>query len=137
RGSNGRVKPRDRVRAGVEAPRRAAIRCHHSATPLPHPALRRGLGEDASQAGSAVQPDYATFDFRFPRALTPDEVDRVFRLLNDKVRANFIRRVEELPLEQAIATGAVALFDEKYGDLVRVVSFGDWARELCCGTYVV
>ena len=134
--STDRLKPGDRVRAVVDAPRRQAIARHHSATHLLHRALRDVLGEDASQAGSSVQPDYATFDFRFPRALTPDEVDRVFRLLNDKVRANLIRRVEELPLEQAIATGAVALFDEKYGDLVRVVSFGDWARELCGGTHV-
>src|SRR5207247_9292851 len=57
-------------------------------------------------------------------------------LLNEKIRADLVRRVEELPLERAIATGAVALFDEKYGDLVRVVSFGDWARELCGGTHV-
>ena len=134
--STDRLKPGDRVRAVVDAPRRQAIARHHSATHLLHRALRDVLGEDASQAGSSVQPDYATFDFRFPRALTPDEVERVFRLLNDKVRANLIRRVEELPLEQAIATGAVALFDEKYGDLVRVVSFGDWARELCGGTHV-
>jgi alanyl-tRNA synthetase len=63
-------------------------------------------------------------------------MERVSSLLNAKIRANLDRRVEELPLDQAIATGAVALFDEKYGDLVRVVSFGDWARELCGGTHV-
>jgi len=94
------------------------------------------LGEEAVQAGSSVQSDYATFDFRFPRALTADEVDRVSRLLNEKIRADLVRRVEELPLDKAIETGAVALFDEKYGELVRVVSFGDWARELCGGTHV-
>jgi alanyl-tRNA synthetase len=94
------------------------------------------LGDQASQAGSSVQPDYATFDFRFPRALTPDELRRVAGLLNEKIRADLVRRVEVLPLEQAIATGAVALFDEKYGDTVRVVSFGDWSRELCGGTHV-
>jgi len=75
-------------------------------------------------------------DFHFGRALTPDELDRVSRLLNDKVRANLVRRVEILPLAEALATGAVALFDEKYGDTVRVVSFGNWARELCGGTHV-
>jgi alanyl-tRNA synthetase len=88
------------------------------------------------QAGSSVQPDYATFDFRFPRALSAGEVERVSSLLNEKIRENLVRRVEELPLDQAIATGAVALFDEKYGELVRVVSFGNWARELCGGTHV-
>ena len=131
-----RLKPGDRVHAAVDASRRQAVARHHSATHLLHRALRDVLGEQAVQAGSSVQPDYATFDFRFPRALTTDEVDRVSALLNDKIRANLVRRVEVLPLDQAIATGAVALFDEKYGDRVRVVSFGDWARELCGGTHV-
>src|SRR5438445_574219 len=131
-----RLKPGDRVHAVVDAPRRQAVARHHSATHLLHRALRDVLGEEAVQAGSSVQPDYATFDFRFPRALTADEVDRVSRLLNEKIRADLVRRVEELPLDKAIKTGAVALFDEKYGDLVRVVSFGDWARELCGGTHV-
>jgi alanyl-tRNA synthetase len=131
-----RLKAGDRIHAAVDAPRREAIARHHSATHLLHRALRDVLGEQAVQAGSSVQPDYATFDFRFPRALTPGEVDRVSTLLNEKIRANLVRRVEELPLEQAIATGAVALFDEKYGERVRVVSFGDWARELCGGTHV-
>ena len=131
-----RLKAGDRIHAAVDAPRRQAIAAHHSATHLLHRALRDVLGEEAVQAGSSVQPDNATFDFRFPRALTPEEVDRVSALLNEKIRANLIRRVEELPLDEAIATGAVALFDEKYGDRVRVVSFGDWARELCGGTHV-
>ena len=130
------LQPGDRVHAAVDAQRRQAIARHHSATHLLHRALRDVLGEQAVQAGSSVQPDYATFDFRFPRALTPDELERVSALLNEKIRANLVRRVEELPLDQAVATGAVALFDEKYGDLVRVVSFGDWARELCGGTHV-
>ncbi|TMF94923.1 MAG: alanine--tRNA ligase [Chloroflexi bacterium] len=131
-----KLKPGDRVRAAVDQMRRQAIARHHSATHLLHRALRDVLGEEAVQAGSSVQPDYATFDFRFPRALTPEEVDHVSALVNEKIRENLVRRVEELPLEQAIATGAVALFDEKYGEKVRVVSFGDWARELCGGTHV-
>jgi alanyl-tRNA synthetase len=131
-----RLKPGDHVKAAVDARRRLAIARHHSATHLLHRALRDVLGDQAVQAGSSVQPDYATFDFRFPRALTSEEVDRVSSLLNEKIRADLVRRVEELPLDKAIATGAVALFDEKYGELVRVVSFGDWARELCGGTHV-
>ena len=131
-----RLRAGQRVHAEVDGPRRQAIARHHSATHLLHRALRDVLGEQAAQAGSSVQPDYATFDFRFPRALTKDELDRVSSLLNEKIRANLVREVEELPLDKAIATGAVALFDEKYGDLVRVVSFGDWARELCGGTHV-
>ena len=124
------------VRAEVDAPRRQAVARHHSATHLLHRALRDVLGDQALQAGSSVQPEYATFDFRFPRALTKEEVERVSSLLNEKIRANLVRQVEELPLDKAIATGAVALFDEKYGEMVRVVSFGDWARELCGGTHV-
>ena len=131
-----RLTPGHRVHAEVDAGRRQAIARHHSATHLLHRALREVLGEQATQAGSSVQADYATFDFRFPRALTAEEIDRVSSLLNEKIRADLDRRVEELPLDRAIATGAVALFDEKYGDLVRVVSFGDWARELCGGTHV-
>src|SRR5258708_29731209 len=101
-----RLKAGDRVHAAVDAARRQAVARHHSATHLLHRALRDVLGEEASQAGSSVQPDYATFDFRFPRALTAEEVDRVARLLNEKIRADLPRRVEELPLDQAIATGA-------------------------------
>ena len=126
----------DPVRAVVDAGRRQAIARHHSATHLLHRALKDVVGEEAKQAGSSVQPDYATFDFRFPRALEPEELDRVSRRLNQQIRANLIRRVEVLPLAEAMATGAIALFDEKYGEVVRVVSFGDWARELCGGTHV-
>ena len=131
-----RLKPGDRVHAEVDPRRRRAIAVHHSATHLLHRALRDVLGEQASQAGSSVQPDYATFDFKFPRAMSPEELDRVSSVLNEKIRADLVRRVEELPLDKAIATGAVGLFGEKYGDRVRVVSFGDWARELCGGTHV-
>ncbi len=131
-----RLHEGQRVHAEVDRERRTGLATHHSATHLLHKALREVLGEEAKQAGSLVTPDYATFDFRFPRALIADEVQRVFKLLNAKIRADLERRVEELSLDQAMSTGAVALFDEKYGDPVRVVSFGDWARELCGGTHV-
>ncbi|HYM50164.1 MAG TPA: alanine--tRNA ligase [Candidatus Limnocylindrales bacterium] len=127
---------REPVHAEVDRPRRMAVARHHSATHLLHRALRQVLGEEATQAGSAVLPEHATFDFRFPRALTPQELDRVGTLLNDKIREDLPRRVEEMPLQEAVRSGAVALFDEKYGERVRVVSFGDWARELCGGTHV-
>ncbi len=130
------LSPGQRVRASVRKLRRLAIARHHSATHLLHKAVRQTLGEQATQAGSQVLPDYATFDFQFHRALTYDETQAIQRLLNEKIRENLPRRVEEMPLKEAIATGAVALFDEKYGETVRVVSFGDWARELCGGTHV-
>ncbi len=124
------------VTAEVDPPRRAATARHHSATHLLHKALREILGETAVQRGSLVTPDHATFDFSFPRALAPDELLAVERRLNRAVRDNLERTVAELPVAEARATGAMALFDEKYGDVVRVVDFGGWARELCGGTHV-
>ncbi|HEY9289128.1 MAG TPA: alanine--tRNA ligase [Candidatus Dormibacteraeota bacterium] len=132
----GRLRVGDPVRAAVDAGRRQAIARHHSATHLLHRALKDIVGEEAKQAGSSVQAEYATFDFGFPRALERDELDRVSSRLNQQIRANLERRVEQLPLAEAMASGAIALFDEKYGEVVRVVSFGDWARELCGGTHV-
>ena len=132
----GRLPAGTPVHAAVGAPRRAAVAAHHSATHLLHRALKDVLGEEAQQAGSNVLPDSATFDFRYSRALTSDELRRVGHRLNAKIRADLERRVDILPLQEAIASGAVALFDEKYGDRVRVVSFGDWAKELCGGTHV-
>jgi alanyl-tRNA synthetase len=131
-----RLRVGQTVQARVDAQRRRGLAQHHSATHLLHRAIRQLLGEQAAQAGSAVQPDSATFDFRLGRALTADELDQVRRLLNEKIREDLPRRVEMLPLAEAVATGAIALFDEKYGDTVRVVSFGDWSRELCGGTHV-
>jgi alanyl-tRNA synthetase len=125
-----------KVRAQVDRARRADLARHHSATHLLHRALREVLGEQATQAGSALLPAYATFDFRFPRALTQEELLKVESLLNEKIRANLERSVKMMPLKDAVASGAVALFDEKYGDTVRVVSFGKWASELCGGTHV-
>jgi len=136
RGGREGLTPGRQVVAAVDPVRRAAVARHHSATHLLHRALREVLGETATQAGSAVTPDRATFDFQFLRPLRAEELEQVSQLLNDRIRSNLERHVEVLPLEQAIATGAVALFDEKYGDTVRVVSFGDWARELCGGTHV-
>src|SRR5207244_12946081 len=99
-------------------------------------AVRAVLGEEAQQAACLVTPEYATFDFRRPPPLTAEEIQRVCTVLNAKIRADLERRVEELSLDQAMSSGAVALFDEKYGDRVRVVTFGDWARELCGGTHL-
>ena len=131
-----RPSAREPVHAEVDRIRRMATARHHSATHLLHRALRQVLGEAASQAGSAVLPDHATFDFRFPRALSATELEQVGDLLNEKIREDLPRAVDVMTLEEAVASGAVALFDEKYGDRVRVVSFGDWARELCGGTHV-
>jgi alanyl-tRNA synthetase len=124
------------VTAEVDPERRAAIARHHSATHLLHRALRETLGETVVQRGSFVGPDHATFDFSFSRGLTPEETQSVEWRINAAVRDNLVRNVQEMPVAEAQATGAMALFGEKYGELVRVVDFGGWSRELCGGTHV-
>ena len=126
----------DGVAAAVDAPRRAQIARHHSATHLLHKALREVLGDSVVQRGSWVGPDHTTFDFAFHRALTPEELRDVESRVNAAVRHNHDRSVEVLPIATARETGAVALFGEKYGESVRVVDIGGWARELCGGTHV-
>jgi alanyl-tRNA synthetase len=132
----GSLHPGGRVAAAVDPERRAATARHHSATHLLHRALRETLGETAVQRGSFVGPDHATFDFSFSRGLEAGEILAVERRLNQAVRDNLPREVREMPVDEARASGAVALFGEKYGELVRVVSFGGWSRELCGGTHV-
>jgi alanyl-tRNA synthetase len=132
----GTLRRGETVTALVDLERRAAIARHHSATHLLHKALRETLGETVVQRGSFVGPDHATFDFSFPRGLTPEENQSVERRINAAVRDNLVRNVREMPVAEAQATGAMALFGEKYGELVRVVDFGGWSRELCGGTHV-
>jgi len=132
----GTLTPGLRVTARVDAERRAAIARHHSATHLLHRALRLVLGDEVVQRGSWVGPDHTTFDFNFSRALTPAELREVERAVNDAIRRNLERTAEVMPIARARAEGAVMLFDEKYGEEVRVVDFGGWSRELCGGTHV-
>ena len=132
----GRLRPGDRVTAVVDEGRRAATARHHSATHLLHRALREVLGPAAAQRGSWVGPDHTTFDFAFSRALTDGELREVEHLVNSAIRDNLERTATVMPVAEARAAGAVALFGEKYGDQVRVVDFGGWSRELCGGTHV-
>ncbi|MDQ6691679.1 MAG: alanine--tRNA ligase, partial [Candidatus Dormibacteraeota bacterium] len=132
----GRVAKGEALRAEVDAGRRGAVARHHSATHLLHRALRTVLGEMAVQRGSHVGPDHTTFDFTFNRALTDDELRRVTRLINQQVRAALPYEESLKPIAQARASGAMALFGEKYGEVVRVVCFGGWTCELCGGTHV-
>jgi alanyl-tRNA synthetase len=124
------------VTAEVDRDRRAATARHHSATHLLHRALRETLGESVVQRGSFVGPEHATFDFSFPRGLTPEETQTIERRINAAVRDDLVRNVREMPVAEAQASGAMALFGERYGELVRVVDFGGWSRELCGGTHV-
>jgi alanyl-tRNA synthetase len=139
----GRLTLGDDVVLSVDVERRTAIRAHHSATHLLHEALRRRLGEHVTQKGSLVAPDRLRFDISHPKAVTPEEIAVVESDVNIQVRHNNEVNTHLMEPEAAVAAGAMALFGEKYGDEVRVVSMGDaeggdrtYSTELCGGTHV-
>ena len=124
------------VELAVDARRRRAVMRNHSATHLLHAALRQVLGNHVRQAGSLVAPDRLRFDFLHPKFLSEDEKEQVERLVNMEVLRNDDRTTAVQPYTEAISDGAIAFFGDKYGDDVRVVSFGDFSTELCGGTHV-
>jgi len=126
-----------RVTAAVDAPRRRAIQKNHTATHLLHKALREVLGTHVHQAGSLVAPDRLRFDFTHTGPMTPEQIAAVEEMVNREIEAAEPVTWREMPIDEAKALGAMALFGEKYGDVVRVVSVGDgWSRELCGGCHV-
>ena len=125
----------DEVEAVVDSARRE-IEKHHSATHLLHAALRAILGEHVAQAGSYNDDKRLRFDFSHPKAMSREEIDRVEAWVNEKISRAIPRKTEIMSVEEAKNSGAVALFGEKYGDEVRVVSIGDVSVELCGGTHV-
>ncbi len=125
----------DNVEAVVDTTRHEIAK-HHSATHLLHSALREILGDHVSQAGSLVEADRLRFDFSHPKAMTSEEIMAVEKWVNDVIERGIEGETEEMDIESAKSKGAMALFGEKYGEKVRVVSFGERSVELCGGTHV-
>jgi alanyl-tRNA synthetase len=137
----GELSVGETVHQAVDAARRNRVRANHSATHLLHAALRRHLGTHVTQKGSLVAPDYFRFDFSHPKALTREEIEGVEAEVNAQIRSNETVTTRLMTPDEAISAGAMALFGEKYGDEVRVLSMGqfgegDYSVELCGGTHV-
>ena len=138
---SGELKVGDVCTVSIDRERREAVSRAHSATHLLHAALRKVLGDHVQQAGSLVEPDFLRFDFTHFAPMTPAEIAAVEHLVNMFILSGSAVTTEELPIEEAKARGAMALFSEKYGDVVRVVTMGDQGKdavsvELCGGTHL-
>jgi alanyl-tRNA synthetase len=134
--AEGEIRLGDALSANVDAARRRAVMLNHSATHLLHAALRRRLGTHVEQKGSLVAPDRLRFDFSHFEPIAPQALVEIERLVNEEIRRNAPAQTRLMDYEQAVASGAMALFGEKYDKQVRVLSIGDFSTELCGGTHV-
>ena len=132
----GELRVGDKVEAHVDAERRQAIRLNHSATHLMHAALRTVLGEHVQQKGSLVAPDRLRFDFSHFEPVSAEQLTEIEDMINDQIRRNVAADTKVMSYDAAVASGAIALFGEKYDDEVRVLNFGGFSVELCGGTHV-
>lgn len=132
---SGVLREGDTVEAAIDEPRRLATEANHTATHLLHAALRAVLGGHVKQAGSLVGPARLRFDFTHFQALSDEEIAAVELMVNEKIRGNIPVGTVEMSLEEGLESGAMAIFEEKYGERVRLVSIGDYSRELCGGAH--
>lgn len=133
---SGKIKVKDKVEASIDIPQRQAISNNHTATHLLHASLRQILGDHVKQAGSLVSPFRLRFDFSHFSPLSPSELRQIESLVNEKIRENIQVRTQITTLEQGLKEGAVAIFEEKYGEKVRMVILNDFSKELCGGVHV-
>ncbi len=134
--TKGMVKIGDTVTLEIDTKKRRLSANNHSATHLLQRALREVLGNHVEQAGSSVNEDRLRFDFTHFSAMTPEEIKKVEDIVNEQIALCLPVKAENMPIEEAKKTGAAALFGEKYGDIVRVVSMGEFSKEFCGGTHV-
>ncbi|MGD9044070.1 MAG: alanine--tRNA ligase [Desulfobacterales bacterium] len=132
---SGKVKKGNKVTLGVDGVRREATALNHTATHILHAVLREVLGEHVKQAGSLVAPDRLRFDFTHFSQIEPETLADIEIRVNRRIRENVDTQTQEMEAEDAFKSGATALFEEKYGDQVRVVSLADFSKELCGGTH--
>ncbi len=132
----GNINPQDECVLKVSKIDRDAARRAHTATHLLHASLRSILGQHVRQQGSLVERERLRFDFSHPKALTDEELKEIENLVNEKIRENMEVIEEYKPYREALKEGAIAIFEEKYGEIVRVITVGDFSKELCGGTHV-
>jgi alanyl-tRNA synthetase len=132
----GKISVGEIVEAKVDEDKRKSTMRNHTATHLLHAALRKVLGDHVKQAGSLVEPERLRFDFTHFQALTDEEIRKIEDIVNNEILKAQKVIIDEKPFEEAVKEGAMALFEEKYGDVVRVVKIGNFSEELCGGTHV-